>query len=345
MPSGRIKSGKTTMQDIADKLNISKVSVSKALNNQKGVSEELRMQIIALAAKMGYQSQYPKTQERLRFAFTVSKYFFLDTDAFYSEMFYYFNKYCVSNGHSVVLMIVNAADQRQGRLPPQFSQDKFDGIAVAGEMPGHFLKKLAELNLPMVLMDFESDAVSCNMLLTDNYYWGYNATNYLIKKGHSKIGFVGPVGFTESITDRYFGYRRALMLSGLKHDKNWILVNNDTTSGLYQTHITLPAEMPTAFVCHCDMAAHYLLRTLETAGLSCPEDISLVSFDNTKLAQITTPPLTTVNINVGLFARHAMELLCQSYQNSSLEGMRVYMPSNLVENQSVKALAGQSTAD
>ena len=77
MSPGRPKSGKTTMQDIADHLDISKVSVSKALNGKSGVSEELRRSILATAQEMGYDRVPAETVQQMRFAFVVSKHFFL----------------------------------------------------------------------------------------------------------------------------------------------------------------------------------------------------------------------------------------------------------------------------
>lgn len=333
MPSGRIKTGKVTMQDIADKLKITKVSVSKALNNQKGVSKELRHKVVALAQEMGYARG---AQENVcRFAFIVSKHFFLETDAFYSEIYYYFNKFCIQDGHDATLIIVNTTDEQQDRLPAQLQKEVFHGIAVAGEMPDHYLKALAGLRIPMVLMDFESEILGQCAILTDNYYWGYRVTDYLAQRGHRRIGFVGPVGSTESITDRFFGYRRALLMNGLPYEEKWTLVNNDTSSGLYRSMIDLPAQMPTAFVCHCDMAAHYLIGTMAAKGIGCPQDVSVISFDDTKLAETTQPKLTSVSIDLRSFARKGIDTLCAMRQGEKDLLTRIYLPAELRERDSV----------
>jgi LacI family transcriptional regulator len=333
MASGRIKSGKVTMQDIADKLNITKVSVSKAMNNQKGVSKELRHKVITLAQEMGYERA--AEENSCRFAFIVSKHFFLETDAFYSEIYYYFNKFCIQDGHDATLIIVNNADEQQDRLPAQLQKEVFHGIAVAGEMSDHYLQALAGLRIPMVLMDFESEVLEQCAILTDNYYWGYRVTEYLVRRGHRCIGFVGPVGSTESITDRFFGYRRALLMNGLPYEEQWTLVNNDTESGLYRSMIELPPIMPTAFVCHCDMAAHYLIGTMALKGLLCPQDVSVISFDDTKLAETTQPKLTSVSIDLHAFARKGIDTLCAMRQGEKDLLRRIYMPADLRERDSV----------
>ncbi len=333
MPSGRPKSTKPTMQDIADHLDISKVSVSKALNGKGGVSDELRRTIIATAQTMGYDRMPTETVQQQRFAFIVSKHFFLETDAFYSEMYYRFSYQCMEMGASATLVIVSNGDEENLRLPALLQLEDFSGIAVAGEMSDNFLRLLEKPGRPMVLMDFESRAVNANALLTDNYHWASLITQKLVDQGHKKIGFVGQPGATNSITDRYFGYRRTLLTNGLPFKEEWTLVNNDTPTGLYMSNITLPEDMPTAFVCHCDMAAHYLLATLNQHGYQCPEDVSIISFDNTRLAETCCPALTSVGIDIRAFARQALDLLL----NEELRNVssRIYLPAELVERQSV----------
>lgn len=339
MPPGRIKTGKTTMQDIADKLGISKVSVSKALAGHKGVSEELRRTIFQTAREMDYNQIVP--DDKYNFAFIVSKRFFLETDAFYSAMFYYFSEGCLANGHNAVLIIVNSSDEEKCILPIQLEKERFHGFAVAGQMSDSYLKALASLQKPMVLMDFESSEVNSTVLLTDNYHWGFKVTQYLIDRGHKDIGFVGPVGSTNSITDRYFGYRKALLLNDLAFSPDWLFVNNDTRSGMYYSTVSLPAKMPTALVCHCDRAAYYMLESLSVRGLRCPQDVSIISFDNTRLAGLAHPGLTSVNIDTKVFSHQALKTLMSLQSTPNAEPQRLYIPARLFERESVVSLLNE----
>ena len=332
MAPGRPKSGKTTMQDIADHLDISKVSVSKALNGKSGVSEELRRSILATAQEMGYDRVPAETVQQMRFAFVVSKHFFLETDAFYSEMYYRFSYQCLEIGATATLIIVSSGDEENLRLPAQLQMEEFSGIAVAGEMSDAFLRLLEKPGRPLVLMDFESYAVRGHSILTDNYHWASRVTQKLVDLGHRKIGFVGQPGSTKSITDRYFGYRRTLLNNNLPFCEDWVLVNNDNATGLYASATPLPQEMPTAFVCHCDMAAHYLLATLNEHGYRCPEDVSIISFDNTRLAETCCPALTSVDIDPRAFSRLTLDLLTN--EDLRKANNRFYLPAALVERSS-----------
>ena len=331
MPSGRHKSGKTTMQDIADRLGISKVSVSKAMSGKPGISDALRGRIFDTAREMGYD-RIPQESAH-RFAFVVSRNFFLETDAFYSEMYFQFDRLCAERGFSTALIIVSGAELDPPRLPVQLQMEEFSGVAAAGQMPDAFVRLLEKPGRPLVLMDFNSRAVTACALLTENYHWGALVTQRLVDRGHRKIGFVGQPGATKSITDRYLGYRRSLLLNHLPFREEWVLVNNDTETGLYTPSISLPEDLPTAFVCHCDMAAHYLLGTLRQNGLECPRDVSVISFDNTRLAETCRPGLTSVSIDTGAFAHKALELLTSA--EARAVSRRVFLPASLVERQSV----------
>ena len=267
-----------------------------------------------------------------RFAFLVPEHFFLETDAFYSDMYDRFSQECQKTGSVATLVIVSKADRENMRLPVALQMEEFSGVAVAGEMPDDYLKLLEKTGRPLVLLDFDSVAVNANAVLTENYGLGYMSTLHLIGLGHRRIGFVGRPGATHSITDRYFGYRSALLTNGLAFQEDWVLVNNDTFTGLYTSDIELPGEMPTAFVCHCDMAAHYLLATLNQHGLRCPEDVSIVSFDNTRLAGTCRPALTSVDIDRKAFAGEALSFLTSETKRK--DKRRVYLHSALIRRES-----------
>ena len=100
-------------------IQIPKVSVSQALNGKGGVSDELRRSILAAAHKMGYDRMPTETVQQLRFAFVVSKHFFLETDAFYSEMYYRFSYQCLEMGATATLIIVSHGDEENLLLPVQ----------------------------------------------------------------------------------------------------------------------------------------------------------------------------------------------------------------------------------
>ena len=276
-----MKNEKITMQIIADRLGITKVSVSKALNGQPGISDRLRGKIVKTALELGYsRKNIAGKQKSGSLALVVPKRFFLE------------NKRCQSAGRALSNFVVNSREESGTELPDILKNELFDGIFVAGEIDGNYLRGLTELQIPVVLIDFYKAMMNLDCIITDNFYLGYCAANYLIERGHRSIGFVGDIRETASIMDRYYGYRKAMESNRLPVSESWHLVNNDPRTGVYTLDYALPDPMPTAFICHCDMAAYFLIQSLGKEGFSIPGDVSVVSFDNTDLSRGTTPPLS-----------------------------------------------------
>jgi len=211
---------KVTMQDIADRLNITKVSVSKALNNKAGVGDTLRSRILETAEDMGYMIRKPLDINKA-FGFFVSKRFFLETDKFYNVIFYYLNKLVMEKGGQLIPFAVENEESEITLF------DHIDGIYIAGELSEHYIKSLRRTCKPVVAIDFYKTYLDVDYVLVDNFYLGYCAARYLIDKGHCDIGFVGNINQTSSINDRYFGYLKALQNAGLTAHQKWVIANDD----------------------------------------------------------------------------------------------------------------------
>lgn len=332
-----MKNNKVTMQNIADKLGITKVSVSKALNNQPGISDELKKKILEVANDLGYFNEKKNQSTKMdKFAFLVPKRFFLENENFYTTIYYYLNKECLQKNITLSLFVVNSEEEKNLSIPPMLNKENFDGLFLAGEIDEAYLHAVANINLPMVSIDFYKPHMQIDCIITDNFYISYSATIYLIENGHTKIGFIGNPKQTSSIMDRFFGYQKALSTYNLKYLEQWNITNNDPLTGYYFLDFELPSNLPTAFVCHCDMAAYFLLQKLQGAGLSVPDDVSLISFDNTEMSKFCNPPLTTIDINKREFATKGFEQMITRIQNPDLSPQRIYINTETIIRGSVK---------
>lgn len=337
-----MKSSKVTMQNIADKLGISKVSVSKAIRNQPDIGEDLKRKILQTANEMGYFNERQSLVSKIeRFAFLVPKRFFLENENFYTTIYYYLNKKCLNNNLNLSLFVINSAEEKDLTIPAALNNLNIGGLLLAGEIDEAYLFALSNLNIPMLSIDFYKPHLQIDCILTDNFYISYSATTHLIDKGHRKIGFVGNPKQTSSIMDRYFGFQKALAFNNLSFSEDWNIINNDPISGRYTLDFSLPEELPTAFVCHCDMAAYFLIQKLLGMGLNVPDDVSIVSFDNTEISRTCSPKLTTVDINKKDFAYMAFDQMMKRVQCPELPPQRIFINAEFIERQSVKNRNGQ----
>lgn len=330
---------KVTLQQIADQLNITKVSVSKAINNQAGISDELRKKILEAAYDLGYFINRPNTTVKAnKFAFIIQKRFFLENENFYTAIYYYLSKKCMANGKALSLFVINNIEDDEIQINQHISKNAFDGIFIGGEIKDIYYYMLSNLGIPSVSIDYCSPHVQSDCILTDNFNIGHLVATYLIDKGHRKIGFVGNVFSTSNVLDRFYGYRKALTTAKLEFREEWNINNYDPATGYHVLDIQLPAELPTAFICHCDMSAYFLVQKLNIMNIKVPDDVSVISFDNTSLAQTCTPSLTTVDIGKEDFAKHAYDILLSRIKHPDADSRRVYLNTRIIERESVKVL-------
>lgn len=300
------------MSDIADRLDVSTVTVSKALSDQKGVSEELREKIKQLADELGYRKPGGKEKERLtgfNIGVIAPQGYMGKYETFYWELYRKINAEASKCNCFLLLEIITEEEEKEEQQPKLLKENKADGLLVLGGFRGEYLKMLKrEYSVPTVYMDFYEPSISEDCVISNNFYGAYTLTNYLFDKGHRNIGFVGTVLSTKSITDRYLGYYKSLMEHGLSVREDWIIEDRDENRRNYQT-FQLPVEMPTAFVCNCDLIASWFIRDLGKAGIRVPEDVSVVGFDDFLYPGLCDVPMTTYDVNMKEMAKTGVRVL------------------------------------
>ena len=325
---------KVTMDSIAKLLNISKVAVFKALNDQPGISDKLRSEVKRTARELGYNYVSTKFKNTLNFLFLIKKDFLLMTsEQFYTMIYYYLNVETENLNHRLSILFFDSGDDPLCSLKNRLKSEQIAGVYIAGEVEAPILEQLGALNIPLVFIDFYSPLYDYTYIYSDNYHLSYILTQYLFKNGHTKIGFVGDRKATSSICDRFLGYRKALIENDIPYVPAWYIPYNIEQATV--NHEILPEVLPTAFICHCDSAAYKLYMLLKMRNYSVPDDVSVISFDNTDLCNNISPTLTSIGVSKATIARksfNAMLDLLTNKRNTYL------LKPVLTERQSVKKL-------
>ncbi|HOJ44802.1 MAG TPA: LacI family DNA-binding transcriptional regulator [Bacilli bacterium] len=325
---------KITLKTIADKMNVSTVAVFKALNNQSGVSDPLRRKIKAYAKSVGYvgKSSHQGINKK-RFLFFINQDFFLTpSEQYYSTIFYYLTSE-LAKVNSMLQISFLEPEQPVEKIKTTIANFNPDGVFFACEVSQKILQFMEKHPVPSVFIDIYSPLFSCNFLYVDNYQVSYMLAHYLIDKGHTKIGFIGNINKTTSISDRYMGYVKAMNEKGLRIDPAWHINENiERQVSLFDLPLN---NLPTAYICHCDSAAQKLYSLLSVNGLKVPDDVSVISFDNTMLCENLMPKLTSVGPNKDSVARKAFGAMVDAIKGKHA---LVQLRSHLVERESVKDL-------
>ena len=302
---------RATMRDIARAVGTSAVTVSKALAGKPGMSDKLRSKIMKKAGEMGYE--YPRNSrvilpEHMEIGILIpDKYF--EPDSYYAILCKRLIKKLEDMGHFGLLEILTTEVEKQFALPNLLTAGHADGLILLGEPAKPYYRKIAQAGVPIVFLDFYDEQANADAVAGDNSYGTYRLTSHLIRRGHTKIGFVGNIKATSSIMDRFLGYYRAMLVNDLQVREDWIIPDRELTGGLVKP--VLPEELPTAFVCNCDITARMVIRLLREKGLRVPQDVSITGFDDFPQGNPGDVPLSTFRIDTNGMIELAIKSLLE----------------------------------
>ena len=328
---------KVTMQDIADRIGVSKVTVSKALGDKDGVGDELKGQIKQMAMEMGYRfnisAQTFRSGISKNIGVVISERYTGEPISYYTNMHQKLSMNLVDKGYSTILHILKEEDEKKLILPPMYNEQKIDGLIIMGQMHKNYIEKASKLDIPIVFTDFYDEHQEVDSVVTDNFFASYVLTNHLIKHGHNKIAYIGSIHATSSIQDRYLGYIKSLMEHSIHLREDYLIEDRDEHGQFIE--YPLPDDMPTAFVCNCDQIAYSLIQRLQSMGYKVPDDISVVGFDNDMHSRLCNPKITTMDVNSDDIARVSGDVMVNKIENATEKYGRIMVKGHLIKRDSV----------
>ena len=330
--------GKTvTLSDIAKACGTSNVTVSKALSNKKGVSEELREKIKEVAQQMGYVSVHSEfaVKNNYMVGVLIPDKFMNPNGSFYWALYNSLVKVFRRRNYFCLIETLSQNDENDLVLPKLVSEGKVTSLISLGQLSKEYVEKLKETRLPIILLDYYITDSDVDAVITNGYMGGYELTSYLIRLGHRDIGFIGTVKATTSIFDRYMGFMKAMLENGLEVRNEWTLDDRDNREFI---KIPFPDKLPTAFICNCDETALHAIRQLEELGYSIPDDISIVGYDNYLISEISKPSITTIDVDANKMASAAVDMLIRRIGEPTGPAMTMTIDGTLIEKGSSKKI-------
>ena len=327
---------KVTMQDIADEVNVSKNTVSRALNDKEGVSEELKEKIKDVAWQMGYILK----EEQTKIGVLVKEKYFLES-TFYAKIIEGIGNKVRGNQIEISLIAVDHKNEKGLQLPYMLEQVDFDGLIVIGKLEKKFLNLLEENDYTVVLIDYYTDDIEIDAVIMDNYRGLYLAYNHLKELGHREIGFIGNIDYFPSFRHRYYKYRMLLIEDEIPYNEEIALLEGEKAFWNYEylkERIKSLKTMPTAWLCVNDRTAIPLLKVLRELDYQVPDDISVIAFDNVSESNIVNPPLTTIHVDKKKLGERGIEKLLWRLDNPEEPVEELFVNTRLIVRESTARL-------
>lgn len=303
---------KIRLSDIANKLNISIVTVSKALSDKEGVGDELKVQIKQLAQDMGYKLKNhnsSNSKETGNIGIVIPNGYFSQESSYYWLLFNHLTKALLKQNFYGILELVSIEDEKNLIIPKLIQDNKVDGLIFLGEFSTEYIKKIKTETENFILLDSYTDDTSIDSVCDDNFYCSYILTKQIIQMGHKNITFVGNFKSTTSIKDRFMGFQKAMLENNLDCSINNIIPDREDGSTIINIQLPKNLNGTTCFVCNCDETAGALMARLKERNINVPNDVSVTGFDGYYFFNKSTIPLTTVYIDPEETAELATRLI------------------------------------
>lgn len=341
---------KVKIQDIADRAGLSRNTVSKIINGRYNGPLEIKEKVLRLAVEMKYKeygqlnlnSNGEKALKKKNILI-LSKGDVVGSN-FFAHIVSEIQKRTEGEGYTLLLSNIRDYDIETMQLPANLQSGNIDGIVCMELFDKAYIKKLLSLEIPTVFVEFYYNAWEIqgnyDVVMMNNEFQVYSMVSSLIENGCRTIGFIGDYHHCRGFYERYMGYFTALKNNNIPVKPDYCMTVTD--GDMYFNipwickRINSMDGIPDAFVCANDGIAINLVNALKLLGYRIPEDVQIISFDDTPDAVTSNPPLTTVRIFREELGRCAIDNLLARIENPNRKRQIIYVDTEIIIRESTR---------
>ncbi|MDC1106447.1 LacI family DNA-binding transcriptional regulator [Prolixibacteraceae bacterium] len=324
--------GHITIHDIAKALKVSASTISRALKDDKRISEATRKKVIKYAQENGYRPNVVASNLRKQRTETIGIIVPRIDRHFLSTIISSIEHYAHMHGFSVLITQSRESMVAESKAVLTMFNQRVDGLLVSTSLETEdednfdlFIKN----NIPLVFFDRVPDNDKLNRVVTNDRESSYQVTRRLLNNGHKNIFFVNGPSNILVFRNRLKGFQQALFEKGLTWDDT-LYKECDLTQAsgrIIAQEILSSDNIPNAIYCSNDTTALSFLQVAQEKGLSVPNDFSLHGFSDEPFSSVLTPKLSTVRQPGEEMGRVAVERLIELIEDDKLSSETVVIPS------------------
>lgn len=327
-----------TIKDVANLCGLSTATVSRALSEKGKVNVDTYKKIKEAADKLGYvsrsQNEASKTENKKVMVICDMR------NQFYIDIIQCIFDTLHKEGYMTALFNMNNSPDLEESFIRFAEKDNYKGIIIIAVLETPSIVKLLSKNAcPVVLLGRFMRSMDLNAVCVDNFRGGYMAVNHLIQHGHKNIAFFnGPVESLSS-QDRWRGYMAAMNDARLPMEPGSVFMGDySKESGRSFAHKFMDLGFTAAFSAN-DMMAIGFIESLKEAGICVPDDISVVSFDDSPAARDGIVKLTTVSAEPNIMGKAAADMILEIIKHNNNIKRKVILPPLLKPRDSVRSIS------
>lgn len=335
-----------TIKDIANKLNVSISTVSKALNDSYEISEATKKRIQQFAKEHNYKPNFNALSLKKRSTKTIGIIIPNMLNYFFAQVFKGAEKVANEKGYKIISCISNESYKKEVETMEMLSNGIIDGfllsIAAETEMKNDYnhFHTILKQGTPIVLFDRVADDVMCHKVVTDDFEATINAVKHLSKTGCKNIAFISTISNLTIGKKREQGYLKGLQEVGFSANKHLNIHVQEDDYKKYEAILTPIFEKHAidSVIATDESSAIAAMKVAIRKGHTIPDDFSVIAFSNGILARHSSPKMTTISQHGELMGITATEMLIEKLENKNASSKQVtkVIQTDLVERKSTK---------
>jgi LacI family transcriptional regulator len=299
MKAKAMKKEKSTIHDIARKLNVTASTVSRALNDHPRISAETKKAVLKVAQKLNYQPNLIAAALRNGKSNIIGIIVPTADRSFFSSVIRGIEEIANKGKYNVMICQTYDLYEKEVASVEALLNSRVDGIIAShGKETVNFehFKKVKEKGIPLILFDRSNDDLEVSQVVIDDFLGGFNATEHLIRQGCKRIAHFTSTRKISIFKERLRGYREALAQHNIPYDEDLVVASNlqleDGRDGMAK--LLKGKNIPDAVFSASALGAVGAMQVLKEKGLRIPQDVALVGFSNETFTSFTEPSLSTV---------------------------------------------------
>ncbi|MDR6225088.1 LacI family DNA-binding transcriptional regulator [Desmospora profundinema] len=331
-----------TIKDVAKKANVSTATVSRILNDLPGYSKETKEKVMKVIEELGYQPNAVARGLVSKRTQTIGVLFPDVSSMFSSEILNGIEDTAHELGSSVIVCNTDRDGKRTMKYLQLLQEKRVDGVIFTSEvLTEEYYETLMDMQVPVVLVSTASYRYPLPYVKVDDKHAAYTATEYLIQNGHTQIAMIsGRKEDPIAGAPRVEGYKQALSDYGIPiHEESIVYTDGFGFQQGQESFPRIAEKLPevTAVFAASDEMAVGAMSAAYQLGIQIPDQLSIIGYDNLKIAEMSIPPLTTVAQPLYQMGEVAAKLLNEMLRTGSSVESRI-MPHHIVERCTVKRM-------
>lgn len=332
-----------TLKDVGRQAGVSYQTVSRVMNGSTQVSPATRDLVLSAAQQLGFRVNRVAGSLRKNQSQMIGLVMSDVANLFFAEVVGGVEAEAALHNYSVILANSGENLEHEKAAVIGLMEHRVDGLIVAPAEGDHrYLSEDLPANFPLVAINRMIEEVSCGAVLSDNEGGARAAVDYLISRGHTRIGaLVGSVGLMTS-RERLAGYRAALIDAGLAVHDEWIKFGGLHADGACAAALKLLAadDRPSALFASSNAIAEGILLAMKQLGLQRNRDVEVIGFDDVPWARLVDPPMPTIAQDTHQIGRRAVRMLLGLIGKTERQTEIVRLPTRMVTNEVEMAARG-----